>query len=267
MSPNAIRAEPACQAFSTVDVSPTRWRLHLSCVTVARDMIFQLIRRSKKGRIHGGPCASRSAGAANHWARLELLGRGLIVAAFVMLVGAGCESPKQTPFPTQTTPKTKVVLAAGDVIRLSFSGAPDLNQSQKIRADGKVSLPMIGEVTASGKTLIDFQNELIRLYKPQLRDSEVVVVLESGVTQVVISGAVTRPGKFIFDRPTTLLQAIMEAGGASDYGSLRKVQVIRVVNGSELTQVLDLKPTLSGRVTSPFYVRDGDVVYVPSSAF
>jgi protein involved in polysaccharide export with SLBB domain len=190
-----------------------------------------------------------------------------VLAALVMLLCTGCQSPNDTPLPQQPTAKTPVNLSPGDVIKISFSGASDLNQSQKIRADGKLSLPLIGEVTAAGKTLVDFQNELIRLYKPQLRNSDMVVTLESAVTQVVVSGAVSKPAKLTFDRPTTVFQAIMEAGGVNEYGSLRRVHLIRIVNGEQLTQVVDLRPALRGKAASLLYVRDGDVIYVPQGVF
>jgi polysaccharide export outer membrane protein len=153
------------------------------------------------------------------------------------------------------------------VIKLSFPGASDLNQSQKIRADGKVSLPVVGEVTAAGKTVANFQSELVRLYKSQLRNSEVLVTLESGVANVVVSGRVGKPGKLSFDRPTSVFQAIMEAGGVSEYGSLSNVQLIRTVNGEQRTQVLNLKAALSGKTTKVYYVKDGDIIFVPHSIF
>ena len=71
-------------------------------------------------------------------------------------------------------------------------------------------------MNASGKTVPEFQSELMSMYKPQLRNNELVVTLESGVVNVVVSGYVTKPGKLVFDRPTTVFQAIMEAGGISD---------------------------------------------------
>jgi protein involved in polysaccharide export with SLBB domain len=189
------------------------------------------------------------------------------LAALVMLLCASCETGADAPLPEQPTAKTPVNLAPGDVIKLSFPAAPDFNQTQKIRADGKVSLPLIGEVAAAGKTVVEFQNELVRLYKPQLRNSEVVVTLESGIAQVVVSGAVARPAKLTFERPTTIFQAVMEAGGVNEFGNLRRVHLIRIVNGEQRTQVLDLRPTLAGKATNALYVRDGDVIYVPQSMF
>ena len=191
---------------------------------------------------------------------------GCVFAALLLLPCAGCRTSSET-LPDQPVATTPVTLSAGDVIKLTFPLASDLNQSQKIRADGKVSLPVVGEVTATGKKLLDFQNELTGLYKPQLRNSDVVVTLESGPATVIVSGYVSKPGKFSFDRPMTVFQAIMEAGGVSEYGSLSNVHLVRIVNGEQHTQVLNIRSAVSGKTAKVNYVKDGDVIYVAHSLF
>ncbi len=128
-------------------------------------------------------------------------------------------------------------------------------------------MPLIGEVSAAGKTLTEFQNELISSYKSQLRNSDVLVTLESRTGQVTVSGAVKRPGKIEFDRPTTVFQAVMQAGGTTEYGTLKNVRLIRIVNGQQQSQVLDLTGTMKGRSSPIVYVKDGDVIFVPESVF
>jgi protein involved in polysaccharide export with SLBB domain len=162
---------------------------------------------------------------------------------------------------------TTVRLAAGDVIKVSFAGAPELTQVQKIRTDGRVNLPMIGEVSAAGKTLTDLQNELIRSYKSQLKNNDVLVTLEGGTGSVTVSGQVGKPGRIEFDRPTTVFQAIMQAGGATEFGTLKKVRLVRIVNGEQQSQVIDLTGTLKGQSSQVVYVKDGDVIIVPESLF
>ena len=128
-------------------------------------------------------------------------------------------------------------------------------------------MPLIGEVDAAGKTIASLQGEIAMRYKPQLQNTTVVLTLESSVIQVVISGAVQKPTKLVFERPTTVVQAIMEAGGVSEFGSLRRVHLIRLINGQQFTQIIDLSGVTRGETTKPYYVRDGDVIYVPQSAF
>ena len=212
---------------------------------------------------------SRDATARRAATGLLRIGRLVvgIAAAFLLLLGGSCETEHSAPFPEQGAASAPVRLTPGDVIKLSFTATPDMNQTQKIRADGEVNLPLVGEVMAAGKTLGEFQSELTRLYQPQLKNAEVVVTLESAVAQVIVSGAVAKPAKLLFERPTTVFQAIMEAGGLNEFGSFKNVHVIGLISGRQRTQTLDLRPTLSGRPTRPFYVKDGDVIYVPRSPF
>src|SRR6201987_415412 len=185
----------------------------------------------------------------------------LINALLAVLLFAGCQSTKtRAPLPPAQAPTAMTV---GDVVRITFPAAPELNQSQKIGTDGTLSLPLIGEVRAAGKTPGDLQSELSNLYKSQLQDSETVVTVESRAIPVVVSGAVQKPGKIVFERPATILEAIMEAGGFTPEADLKKVTVIRIVKGEHEAQAFDLRPGLKGKETKAVYVSSGDVIYVP----
>jgi polysaccharide biosynthesis/export protein len=203
--------------------------------------------------------------------RLQSLscGAGFIgILAFLSFAGAGCQTEvNSTALSGQAEVPRHVILASGDVVKLTFSAAPELNQSQKIRVDGKLSLPLIGEVDAAGKTVGQLQGELIQLYKSQLKTPEVTVSLEASLTTVVVSGAVNHPSKIAFERPTTVFQAIMEAGGPNQFGTLKHVRLVRTVNGVQKSQVMNVQDTLVSQGTKPFYVRDGDVIYVPQTPF
>src|SRR6266481_3520697 len=121
---------------------------------------------------------------------------------FAALMCAGCQSPLP-PLPYPPGPKTAVRLSPGDVIKASYADESIPDQTQKIRRDGKLSLPLIGEVTAAGKRVIDFQHELVRRYEGELENSEVLVTLENGTATVTVSGFANKAGVYPFDRPTT----------------------------------------------------------------
>lgn len=217
--------------------------------------------RSESSLIEGSDRPQGKGKGAAAAIRRALAGMAVIATLF----SAGCRSASTLP-PDAMIPSPPVILSPGDSVKLTFPGAPELNQSQKIRADGKLSLPQIGEVNAAGKSLPQFQSELVRLYR-SLRNSDILVTLESGVMQVFVSGAVHKPGKLSFDRPTTILQVIAEVGGASEFGSLKKVRVIRLENGQQRVHILDLRSAMKGAVTGAFYIRNGDIITVPQSAF
>jgi protein involved in polysaccharide export with SLBB domain len=187
-------------------------------------------------------------------------------AVLLLVVLSGCETTVSTQLPADTS-RTAVVLAPGDVVKVAFPNQPDYNQSQKIQSDGTINLPIIGQVHASGQTIPSLQGTLNELYRPQLQNAEVVVTLDSKVIPVVVAGAVQKPAKYIFDRPTTVFQAIMEAGGPDQFGTLRRVKVTRLVGNQQQTEVLNLQPILEGHPMQPRYVQAGDVIVVGESAF
>jgi len=185
---------------------------------------------------------------------------------FAALACGGCQTT-QPPLPYPPGPKTAVRLSPGDTIKVAFAEESDLDQTEKIRRDGKVNLPLIGEVTAAGKRVIDFQHELVSRYEGRLDNPEVLVTLESGTATVIVSGFANKPGKIDFDRPKTVFQAIMEAGGVSDYGSLSNIHLTRIIDGEQRTETINLRPTVHGNPTLPKYVQDGDVIYISRSWF
>jgi polysaccharide export outer membrane protein len=185
---------------------------------------------------------------------------------FAALACVGCQSPLPA-LPDQPGPHTAVRLSPGDVIKVSYADESVPDQTQKIRRDGKVSLPLIGEVTAAGKRVIYFQHELNSRYSGKLENNEVLVTLENGSGTVIISGFANRPGPITFDRPTTVYQAVMAAGGVSDYGSASNVRLTRIINGEQRTETINLRPAIHGTRLQPEYVQDGDVIYIARSLF
>jgi len=189
-----------------------------------------------------------------------------VLIAIAALACAGCQT-KWPPLPYPPGPYTAVRLSPGDTIKIAFAENADLDQTQKIRRDGKISLPLIGEVQAAGKRIMDFQNQLIGSYDQHLDNPDVLVTLENSPATVIVSGFAGNPGKVEFDRPTTVYQAIMESGGVSDYGSLSNIHLTRIINGVQRTESLSLRSSIRGQPTQPEYVQDGDVIYIGRSLF
>jgi len=189
----------------------------------------------------------------------------LVMGAAASLFLTGCESTSSIPGPSgaRSASAKAVVLGEGDVIKVIFAGAPELSTAQKIRSDGKISLALVGETKAAGRTLPQLQDDLTALYKTQLQNPAVMVTLEASADAVIISGEVNAPGRRVFERPTTLLEAIMEAGGFTGFANKRKVTIIRVEGSQYRTEMVDMSGALKGETTDVVYVRGGDIINVP----
>jgi polysaccharide export outer membrane protein len=155
-------------------------------------------------------------------------------------------------------------LREGDVLKIFFPGSPTLDSTQVIRRDGKINLPLVGDVDAAGMTPVALEKKLVELYAPQLSSKQVTVQVESSSFPFYVTGMVLRPGKILADHPITALEAVMEAGGF-DYAKadLKDVTVIRRENNTMKNYKLNLKAVLNGRQSDPFYLKPDDIVYVP----
>jgi polysaccharide export outer membrane protein len=202
---------------------------------------------------------------------IKMLPAIAITLAFLFAM-AGCSSTsenypvfQQTDVNPEPTKKPEaVVLREGDILRITFPGAPALDATPQIRRDGKITLSLVGEINAVGMTVNQLEKELVKLYSSQLVTKEVTVMLVSSTFDVYVTGAVFRPGKVISNRPLTALEAIMEAGGP-DYtkANLKAVDVIRTSQGRTEHFKLNLKRVLNGQDSEPFFLKPSDVVYVP----
>jgi len=195
-------------------------------------------------------------------------GLGLLALGWVaMALATGCqtESPSPAlPLVPGTNATEIITLREGDVLRISFPANANLNTTQPVRRDGMISMPLVGEMKAAGKTPKELEKDLVEAYSTQLLSKSVTVEVQSSTYPVYVSGAVLRPGKVVFDHPVTVLEAIMEAGGP-DYmrANLKAVTVTRLEAGQFKTYTLNVKQMLEGKQVKPFYLKPSDIVKVP----
>lgn len=151
----------------------------------------------------------------------------------------------------------------GDVLSISFPAAGELNTSQKVRRDGRITLPLVGEVVVAGLTPTELETALLALYDKQLVTKEVSVSITSSSYAFYVNGAVLRAGKQMSDRSLTALEAIMEAGGPSPSANLKKVTVLRREGEDFTLYKINLKDVLSGKKKGVFQIQPADIITVP----
>jgi protein involved in polysaccharide export with SLBB domain len=160
------------------------------------------------------------------------------------------------------------VLCPGDVLSVKFLHTPELNEQLPIRPDGKLALPIVGEIVAAGYSAAQLRDLLIERYAGVVRHPELVVMVQSfGTQRVYVGGEVGRPGEVAFIPGMTALQAVIMAGGDRRSASRRKVVVVRD-QGTEtpLLLLVDLNRAVS--TTAPggdLRLQPRDIVFVPMS--
>jgi polysaccharide export outer membrane protein len=189
------------------------------------------------------------------------LGLVLCIAVF------GCETAPLLPILPSSgdTNAASYSLHEGDVLQIKFPGAPDMDASQTIRSDGKITILNAGEIRVSSLTPAEAEQAILKAVGEQLKVKQVSVTVQSSAFIVYVTGAVNRPGKLISDRPLTVFQAVVEAGVDSSKSNLAKVKVIRTDSaGHNSYKILNLMNTINGEVQSePFILKPYDIIVVP----
>jgi len=217
--------------------------------------------RFPNGNEKNGICHRRNLAQTSYWG-----GLGLLLGLCVMLV-AGCQTAREKVDPGAAAYATNDLLE-GDVISITFQYSTNFNTVQKIGLDGTLNLQGVGQVQAAGKTAQQLQNELTDLYKNLVKEDPITIKMVAAESAVYVAGAVTRPGKIPLERPLTVLEAIMEAGGYDPYrADLSNVRVLRVENGRQKNYRVNLKRVLRGREDAPFYLKPFDVIQVATKTF
>jgi polysaccharide export outer membrane protein len=154
-----------------------------------------------------------------------------------------------------------------DVLEISVFKVPDLSRSVQVADVGTINLPLVGEVTAAGRTARDLERELAKkLGAKYLQSPQVTVyVKEFNSRRVTIDGAVKKPGVYPIRAKTTLVQFMAMAEGATDIADTSSVAVFRTVEGKRSVARFDLNEIRSGTAQDPV-IQEGDVIVVSESA-
>src|SRR2546428_11633567 len=188
-----------------------------------------------------------------------------VLAAFVSfapLVSAkDADKKKAAQAPAAVNDEYRV--GPGDKLRIEVYKDPQLSQSVQVRPDGKITLPLVGDMEATGRTPIELRDTIPTSLKDYINNPTVtVIVVEALASQVYVMGEVTHPGTMQLHGPTTILQALAMAGGFKEVANTKDVKVLRPHGSGIETIKFNYKDVINGDA-KPFYLRSGDTVIVP----
>jgi polysaccharide biosynthesis/export protein len=140
-------------------------------------------------------------------------------------------------------------IGADDVLAISVWKEPDISRTVTVRSDGKISLPLIGELEAIGRTPRTLEVEISRKLRDYVSDPDVTVIIQEIRSQRFnIIGMVLRPGSYPLTRPTTVLDAIAVAGGLRDFAKKKDIYILRRnADGSQRRLPFNYKDVIKGR--------------------
>jgi polysaccharide biosynthesis/export protein len=192
--------------------------------------------------------------------------------AALMLAGtlAGCPTP-QPYFNYAAEPdprKNGFLLGPSDVLKVNVWHNPDLSGDAVVRPDGTITLPLVGDIAAAGRTPVDVRNEITMRLKAYIKDdSAIVTVAVSSVNsyRFVVSGNVEKPGSYNANHYASVSEAITLAGGPNRFASPEQAVIIRTGPDGKVRRIpVDNAAILSGKhPEQDLVILPGDTVYVP----
>ena len=144
---------------------------------------------------------------------------------------------------------SQFVIGNDDVLAVNVWKEPDVSRSVPVRSDGKISLPLVGEVQAAGKTPLALEQEIAGRLKNYISEPEVTVIVQQVNSQKFnILGQVVRPGSYVIANSTTVLDAIALAGGFRDFAKQKSIYVLREKpDGSQTRLAFNYKDVIKGK--------------------
>ena len=186
----------------------------------------------------------------------------VVLCAFTPITAATSDDKKPAPQPPPGL-TDEYRIGAGDKLRVEVYKDAQLSQSVQVRPDGKITLPLIGDLEATGRTPIELRDTITRQLKEYMNNPVVtVIVVEATAAIAYVMGEVNRPGPVTLQGgQLTVLQALAIAGGLKDFANAKNIRILRRSSSGVQTIAFNYKSAIGG--SAPVYLRPGDTVVVP----
>jgi len=200
--------------------------------------------------------------------RFRLLVLGLLLfASFTAAQGAPAQKPNTPAQPAVSASPVNPDYKIGpqDVLRIDVWKEPDISRVIPVRPDGKISVPLLNDVQASGLTAMELAASLRDSLSKYLTNPQVTVTVnEINSRRVYITGEVIHPGTFPLLPNMTVLQALSGAGGFTQFAKLKNIYVLRTEVGKQVKHPFNYKEVVKGNLADQnIFLLPGDVIVVP----
>jgi polysaccharide export outer membrane protein len=177
--------------------------------------------------------------------------------------GVGGDQKQQPSAGRSSQPDEDYRIGAGDKLRIEVYKDAQLSQSVQVRPDGKITLPLIGDLPATDRTPIELRDTITQQLKEYMTSPSVtVIVVEATAATAYVIGEVNHPGAVSMQSgPLSVIQALAMAGGLKDFANTKNIRILRRSSASVTSIPFNYKDAIRG--ANPTYLRPGDTVVVP----
>ena len=192
-----------------------------------------------------------------------------MAAAFHAQAQAPAADNAQAPAPAQAAGKlhdSSYSIGVDDVLAINVWKEAELTRSVPVRSDGKISLPLAGEIQAAGRTPAQLEQDIASHLRNFITDPEVTVIVQQSNSQKVnVLGQVTKPGAYSFTTASTVVDALAAAGGLRDFAKKKGITILRSRPGGGQDRIpFNYADYLKGKNSiQNVKLEPGDTVVVP----
>lgn len=199
-----------------------------------------------------------------------------LILTFLMLVTmAGCSSNKAVlaPAAADAAVLAEYKIGVGDALAINVWRNPELSLSVPVRPDGKISMPLIGDILAADLTTEQLSQNITKNLTTFIRSPQVTVIVSNPSSsdfqrRVRITGAVSDPQSLPYREGMTVLDLVLLAGGPNEYASANKAKLYRKVGGEMKVYPIRLDDLINdGDVETNYELQPSDIVAVPERSF
>ena len=201
--------------------------------------------------------------------------RWLVVGCLLLLAACATTNGSQTA--PKIDPQAQAVSAyrigVDDEVKVSVWQNPGLDVSVPVRPDGKISVPLVGDIDAGGRTPEEVAGEIQDKLKTYVRDPQVTVIVtqlrsHEYLSRVRVTGAVRSPVSVPFRQGMTVLDAVLAAGGTNEFAAADRTELYRKEGEGTRAYAVRLDRILkNGELSTNYPVQPGDVITVPERTF
>lgn len=157
------------------------------------------------------------------------------------------------------------IIGPEDVLQINVWHEPELTSKGSVRPDGKIGIPLLSDVQASGRTTKQLQQEIEQRLSRFLDEPQVSVIVAEIHSQLVhVIGSVGKPGMYPLARPMTIVEILARAGGLVDFAKAKDIRVVRQENGKSREFTFNYARFADGKdLQQNILLRSGDIVVVP----
>jgi polysaccharide biosynthesis/export protein len=185
------------------------------------------------------------------------------------MVGAvqppSADSTKTPSMDTHTQVGPGYIIGAGDVLSINVWRETEISQKLVVRPDGMITIPLVGDVQAIGQTPEQLADVVSKRLESVLTSPQVsVIVAEIHSKFYIVVGQVAKPGQYPLTRPTTVLEAVSNAGGFRDFAKTSKMYVLHLDNGKRVRVPFNYNEVVKAKkAQQDFEISTGDAIVVP----